>query len=233
MRPLIGLLPMIIEEETAQTFRSYAYAIETGGGTPILLPYTEDQATMAHFVDLCDGFFFLGGPDLEPALYGETRREKCGEGVPARDQLELTIFKMILPTQKPILGICRGCQLVNVALGGTLWQDIPSETGSVLTHRQEKPYDRYSHEVTLNAGAPLSELLGETRISVNSMHHQCVRTLGKGLQIMAKATDGVIEAIYLPGDRFLQGIQWHPERSINTDTYSRKIFAAFVDACRK
>ena len=233
MRPVIGILPMIVEEQTAQTFRSYAYAIETGGGTPILLPYTEDAATMKHFVDLCDGFFFIGGPDVEPARYGETRKPTCGESVPERDALEFEMFRLIWPTGKPILGVCRGCQLINIALGGTLWQDIPTDVGSELTHRQEKPYNRHAHAMILEADTPLQQLLGETRIAVNSIHHQAIRTLGKGMKIMAKAPDGVIEAAYLPGERFVQVIQWHPERTIHADEYSRKIFKAFVSACQK
>ena len=199
----------------------------------VLLPYTKKRELIEQFAVLCDGFLYAGGVDVDPARYGEERLEACGEISALRDEIELFAFDLLLETKKPMLGICRGAQVINVALGGTLYQDIPSQIDTELIHRQGEPYSAPAHTVTLKEGCPLAELLGQTRIAVNSLHHQAIKLPGRGLDVIAHADDGVVEAAYLPAHPYLYLIQWHPERSYEADSNSRLIFEKFVEACRK
>ena len=233
MRPIIGILPFVDEEKSSRVLNNYVSAVERSGGMGILLPYTTNAEIVDRFISVCDGFLFTGGVDIDPARYGEEMSERCGKICHDRDEAEFFAFKRILDSkeEKPILGICRGSQLINTALGGTLYQDIPSEIETTLIHRQGEPHSAPSHEVNITEGTPLASLFGEKRAPVNSLHHQSTKKLGEGLCIMARADDGVIEAAYMPSRKFLWAIQWHPERSFDTDERSRKIFGSFVDAC--
>ena len=169
---------------------------------------------------------------VSPELYGQEILPLCGERCPERDAMERLLFPAVMELDKPVLGICRGLQVMNTVLGGTLYQDLPSQRPSPLVHRMELPYNRESHRVELTAGAPLANLLGGGEIGVNSCHHQGVRVLAPGLSVMASASDGLVEAVYIPGKRFAWAVQWHPERTLETDAYSQRIFDAFVEACR-
>ena len=232
MKPIIGVIGAVLSDDRSFVWNNYIRSIEGAGGMPILLPYTEDAEHVERFAAMCDGFLFTGGLDIEPKRYGEEKHEKCGEVCPARDRFEFFVFPYLLATKKPILGICRGCQLLNVALGGTLYQDIPDMISNELIHRQGEPHCKPSHNVQTIEGTPLFELVGGT-ISVNSLHHQSVKMLGNNLDCMALASDGVMEAFYHKHHKFLWGIQWHPERSVECDENSRKIFGALVDACKR
>jgi putative glutamine amidotransferase len=234
MKPLIGILPNVDGEKKSKIENTYVRAIEQSGGAAIMLPYTESQESIERFVGLCDGFIFAGGADIEPCRYGEERHENLGETTPYRDQVEFLTFAEILKTRKPIMGICRGSQLINVALGGTLYQDIPSEIKSDLTHKQEHPHSEPAHEANVVSGSLLHLIIGKSRININSLHHQAIKGLGRGLEPMAVADDGIIEAIHkTDDDRLLWGFQWHPEKTFDNSEDSRAIFKKFVEECGK
>ena len=231
MQPIIGILTAIDDERTTTLLCSYAQAIEKSGGVPLLLPYVENDGVIDQFVSVCDGFFFTGGKDIEPSRYGKERIPTCGIIQKYRDELEFKVFAKAFQTQKPILGVCRGAQVINVALGGTLYQDIPSQLPTEIAHRQSEAKNKPSHEVKILKNTPLYALIGKERMQANSFHHQAINKLGRGLEIMALADDGVIEAVYLIGKRYLNAYQWHPERLCETDGENKKIFDDFIQNC--
>ena len=234
MKPIIGMLAEVDSELSVKLQNSYVKAIEQSGGIPILLPYVRDGGSIKQFVELADGFCFTGGVDVEPQRYGEQTKETCGEIQYARDELEFKVFDEIVHTNKPILAICRGIQLVNVALGGTLYQDIPTELETTMLHRQTEPKDSPSHEVNVEENTPLYALVGgAARITANSFHHQAIKQLGKGLAVMSRADDGIIEAVFGTDYPYLRAYQWHPERLCGIDTNNRRIFDDFIEACRR
>ncbi|MBQ7337937.1 MAG: gamma-glutamyl-gamma-aminobutyrate hydrolase family protein [Clostridia bacterium] len=231
MHPIICLTPDVDAERDTTVNFTYVHALTETGAIPYPLPYLDSEAALEALCALCDGFVFSGGVDVHPRYYGEDVKPTCGNINEARDTLELRLFAAAYATGKPILGICRGAQLVNVALGGTLHQDLPSEIDTTIAHRQTEPKFAASHHVSVLADTPLHVLTGVDRIRVNSFHHQAIRTLGRGLCPMALADDGVIEAAYLPGERYLRVYQWHPERLVASCPHNRAIFDDFVAAC--
>jgi putative glutamine amidotransferase len=215
--PIIGVTPLWdSERNSVWMLPEYLDGIQAAGGVPVVLPIKADESSVQSLVDACDGILFTGGPDV-----GD-----CQE----RDTLEMHIFKSTFKIEKPILGICRGIQFLNYALGGTLWQDLPSEHPEGLNHRQEKPYDVPSHSVILSGS--LRELIGKNTIQVNTRHHQAVKLLAPSLTEMAVAPDGIIEALEMPGYPFLQAVQWHPEYLFGTFPEHLAIFRSFINACR-
>lgn len=230
--PVIGLLPLW-DADLASTWMltEYMEGIRAAGGLPVVLPFAPASGEVSKMVELCDGFLFTGGQDVAPSLYGMAD-ETGGTVKPAerRDTLESALFPLALESGKPIFGICRGLQFINAALGGTLWQDLPSEHPSEIVHKQEKPYDSPVHPVNLSG--PLRELLGKDTIRVNSLHHQAVRSLAPSLEAMAITPDGLIEAVYMPSKPFVRAVQWHPEFLYAKDPDSLSLFRAFVDACQ-
>lgn len=232
MKPIVGILAEIDGSRALCLAYDYARAIETAGGTPIVLPYIAEPDTVQDLVSLCDGFLFSGGEDVDPRQYGCMKSEKCGEIQEHRDRLELSIFPEIIKADKPILGICRGVQLINVALGGTLYQDLPSELDSDIEHSQTEDRYSFSHSANVVADTPLALLADRECIRINSFHHQSIKTFGRGLAPMAHADDGVVEAVYSREASYIRGYQWHPERLIASDDVSRSIFMDFLDHCR-
>ena len=231
MRPIIGVLAEIDNELSTKVLNAYTHAIEKSGGIPVLFPYVDDGETVEHLVDICDGFFFTGGADIDPKRYGEETRETIGDVQEHRDEFEFNVFQRVIKTSKPILAICRGAQLVNVALGGTLYQDIPSEVQTNILHKQSEPKFSHSHDVRIMINTPLYEMMRMERIKANSFHHQAIKALGKGLEIMAVAEDGIIEAVYSSGRQYIRAYQWHPERLFEIDTQNRIIFEDFIRVC--
>ena len=231
MRPIIGILAEVDSTLAGRVGHLYVHAIEQSGGVPLLLPYVAESDTLASFAECCHGFLFTGGGDIDPLRYGEERLPECGEPSCNRDVLDLAAFNAIMQTGKPIMAICRGIQLVNVALGGTLYQDLPSRLGEAVRHRQEEPQDAPSHTVRLLAETPLRELAQQEVIPANSFHHQAIKALGRGLEVMATAEDGVVEAVYLKGEQYLRAYQWHPERLYGSDPRQRALFDDFINAC--
>lgn len=233
MKPIIALLAKTDDEITTSVQDGYVRAIETAGGIPILLPYVNEDETIDSFIDLCDGFFFTGGADVAPDYYGETKKDTCGLIQKYRDELEFRVLKKVLLTEKPIIAVCRGAQLINVALGGTLYQDIPSEIDTELQHRQKEAKNLPSHSVRVIEGTPLYELCEKKVIPANSFHHQAIKELGQDLSVMALADDGIIEAIYSTSHCYMRAYQWHPERLCDSEENNRKIFEDFISACKE
>lgn len=232
MKPIIGLLGIVDEERSVKVAHSYVEAIEDAGGAAILLPYSENEQTLTRYIDICNGLLFTGGVDIDPCRYGEPKKDMCGQIQPYRDSLELAVFERAFSKRLPILAICRGAQLVNVALGGTLYQDIKSEVATEILHRQNEPTDATSHSVSVIENTPLHHLSGAMTLAANSFHHQAVKLLGEGLEVMAQADDGIIEAFYYNGESYLRAYQWHPERIYKKDEKNRLIFEDFIANCR-
>jgi len=233
-KPMIGVLPLYdAARDSYWMLPGYMHAIEAAGGIPVMLPMASDAADIARLADTFDGLLFTGGHDVDPHLYGEAADSACGERCEARDRLEHALFEHVMTRDIPALGICRGLQLFNVLLGGTLYQDLPSQRESAIGHRQTPPYDRPVHEVELCAEGLLSGVLGRTRLAVNSYHHQGIKELAPRLRAAAVADDGLIEAVELPGHRCLFAVQWHPEFSYATDPASLALFRYFITVCSK
>ena len=234
MKPIIAIVSLYDEKlESYWMLPGYAQGLEAAGAVPVILPLTTDQEALKRYAQTFDGFLFPGGHDLDPALYGQNPTDQCGTVCPQRDSMERKLFPLTLETGKPLLGICRGIQLFNVMLGGSLYQDIPTECPSDVEHHETPPYDKVAHPVTVEQGTPLYQAVGVAQMGVNSYHHQGIKELGKGLRVAAKAPDGMVEAVYLPDHPFALAVQWHPEFSRLSDENSRRIFEAFVKAARK
>ena len=233
MTPKIGILTAINNEVTVSMLGAYGRVIEKSGGLPLVLPYVEDEKIIDEFIDTCDGFMFTGGADIEPALYGEDKKSTCGENQLYRDKLEMTVFRKIYEKDKPILAICRGEQLSNVALGGTLYQDIPSEYETDILHVRKDDIYAPSHDVFIVEDSPLYNIVKKDVIVGNSYHHQAIKDLSSELEIMARASDGMIEAVWAPKKRYLRGYQWHPERLFDIDGDNKKIIEDFIKESSK
>lgn len=235
-KPLIGVIPLVdYERKSYWMLPGYLDGISKAGGLPVVLPLAATTEEVEQIAATIDGLLITGGQDVSPALYEDYSAEAnalCKDTSLERDIMEAALVPMAVAADMPILGICRGIQSINAVLGGTLWQDVPTQLPSGVEHHGTPPYDQPVHSVEVLPGTPLAELVGAGELPVNSYHHQGVKTLAPGLAPMATAPDGLIEALWRPGSRFLWGVQWHPEFSYKVDAPSRKIFEAFVDAAR-
>ena len=215
--PIIGVTPLWdAERKSIWMLPDYLDGIKAAGGIPMILPLEMSEEDADRIVETCDGFLFTGGQDVG----------SC----PERDTLETLLLSKALQADKAILGICRGLQFINVFLGGTLWQDLPSQHPSEIIHRQGKPYGTPTHKVMLDG--ELRTLLGKEVIEVNTLHHQAAKDLGSDLMQMAVAPDGIIEAVQMKGKRFVWAVQWHPEYMFKTDADSLAIFSCFIKHCK-
>ncbi len=209
---------------------NYCAAVRAAGGLPILLPHDPEAA--ADYLRLIDGLVVTGGGfDVDPALFGATTRHATVKTKDRRTAFELTIARAALAADRPVLGICGGQQLLNVALGGTLIQHIPDEVPGCLEHRQPNPRHEPGHEVRIAPGTLLRAIAGVEMLAVNSAHHQAVKAAGPGVVVDAVAPDGVVEGIEHPGYRFCLGVQWHPEYLLSDG--DRHIFRDFVAAAAR
>lgn len=235
-KPLIGLTPgHNLETDDISMRPTYMRAIEAAGGIPVILPLETSPADLQQLTEVFDGFLFTGGPDIHPFNFGEETLVGCGQISAPRDSMELSLLSSVIKARKPILGICRGIQLINVGLGGTIFQDIRSQfrTDVPIAHKQLPPYKNPSHYVHIMEGTLLFHIAETCRIQVNSMHHQAVRDLAPGLIICGTSSDGVIEAIEKPDYPFLLAVQWHPEYLWSKDTSAANIFDSFIKACKQ
>lgn len=232
MIPKIGIIANVDKEARVDLHGAYGRSIEKSGGLPLVLPYVEEEGVMDAFVEACDGFLFSGGADVSPAYYGEPQKETCGAPQILRDKMELSVLKKVLQTKKPILGICRGIQLINVGMGGTLYQDIPTEYETDLRHVQVEECYAPSHSVSVEKDTPLARLVMKESMTGNSFHHQAIKDLAKDLCVMARAEDGIVEAVYAPDRPYLRAYQWHPERLYGTDGDNKLLFDDFINACK-
>ena len=228
--PIIGVTPLWdAERKSVWMLPDYLDGIKAAGGVPVVLPIEMSEADADRIVETCDGFMFTGGQDVAPELYGT--KDATGTVVPSpeRDKLETLLLTKALQADKPILDICRGLQFINAFLGGTLWQDLPSQHPSDIVHRQDKPYVNPTHKVSLSGD--LRTLLGKDTLEVNTLHHQAIKDLGKDLIPLAESPDGLIEAVKMAGKRFVCAVQWHPEYMFKTDGDSLRVFSWFVRQC--
>lgn len=235
--PLVGVSTSITvgeAPERAYVNTAYLAAIQAAGAVPVLLPPRLDPAALGALWERLDGLVLTGGGDVDPRRFDEPRHAAT-EGVSqARDALEFSLVHRALEDDVPLLAICRGLQVVNVALGGSLYQDIADQTGSLIAHNQTEPRDEPTHDVKVPGEATrLGAILGALELRVNSLHHQAIKTLGHGLKDVAWAPDGIVEAAELEDSRrFLLGVQWHPEELVGRDPAARSLFAALVAAAR-
>jgi putative glutamine amidotransferase len=208
---------------------TYLRALERAGALPVVVPPLGPDA-VASIVERVDGICLSGGPDLHPSAYGAPADAELGPTEPALDAFELALARAADERGLPILAICRGLQVLNVARGGTLYQHLPTDVGEAITHRQDAPGDRATHWVTVAPHSELARLLGQGRVKVNSFHHQAARTIGHGLSPVAWAADGTVEGLEAGGERFVLGVQWHTEL-LTARRPHRNLFEAFARAC--
>lgn len=215
--------------------KTYTDAIVSAGGVPFIIPVVEDLEVLRALYDRLDGLLISGGGDIEPRNYGESPLPALGTTDPARDDVELPLARWAMADGKPILGICRGVQVINVALGGTLYQDIPSQVKTPLVHdssftRQDWTY--MAHDLQLDPESKLARLFGTTCFPTNSLHHQSIKTIAPGLRAVGWAPDGVVEALEGSNGHFLVGVQCHPEAlQGRADPRWQALFRQFVASC--
>lgn len=212
----------------------YTKAVLSAGGVPILLGLfdpTEHPELAAAQLDLVDGLLLTGGMDVSPLAYGEQPHPKLGRTYPIRDRNEFALLAEARRRHLPVLAICRGIQIVNVACGGTLYQDLESQRDNVIQHEQHQERWQVAHEVEIDTHSRLHEVLGVESLPVTTFHHQAIKDLGDGLRVVAQAPDGVIEAVESTNDDWLVGVQWHPEMSRPVDAAAQRLFDGFVSVC--
>ncbi len=212
---------------------AYTHAARESGLRPYILPVLQAVEADA-MLDGLDGLLLTGGEDVAPARYGEPPHPALGDVHAVRDEFELALVRAARARRLPTFAICRGLQIANVALGGTLVQDLPSEWRDALPHESGRGRTERTHGVTIDAGSRLARACGATEISVNSMHHQALARVARGLAATAHAPDGVIEGVEWTGDDWwMLGVQWHPEELLDTaEPWDRALFTAFADAAR-
>ena len=243
MKPVIGVTPdfnagdrqdMGGREPTYFLRARYVRAIEELGGIPLILPLVADSAARRRLLDSVDGVLLTGsGPDLPPRLYGERQQYKFPLVSERRASFELDVVHLARTRQLPVLAICGGMQTMNVAFGGSLFQDIPSQVTAALPHRQKAKAVHVSHKVNVTPGSLLRRIVARASLMVNSSHHQSVKTVAPSLIASAVAPDGIVEAIESPAHPFFLGIQWHPEFLFERYTPHQRLFTAFLRAAKR
>lgn len=225
-QPPVGMYKAVVNED-------YTNAIEKSNGTPIIIPPNFSEKSLMKYLSLCDGFLFTGGKDIHPLLYGLSPINKCNNFDKEVDENTIKLMKLAIKSNKPILCICRGMQLLNVALGGTLYQDIETEIETkTIGHNFNFIKSDEVHSISINNDATLFNYFGN-ELYVNSIHHQSIKTLGKDLIVSATASDGVIEGIELPKKDHVIGVQWHPEMMLSTSNKMKCIFDEFIKISSK
>jgi putative glutamine amidotransferase len=232
-KPLIGIGGDVFvqqgERDRAFVYTTYTEALRNAGAVAVIIPPQPENA--AALVEELDGILLAGGEDCDPAAYGEERRSEAEPMDPRRQSNDLSLARAARQRGIPTLGICLGVQMMNVAAGGSLIQDIASEVETEIDHASE-PSDRHRHDVIVESGTKLSSILRDREFNVNSSHHQAIRNVGDGLRVTAHAPDGIVEGLEDPQHPFYVGVQWHPE-DMPDESSAKKLFGAFVDAARK
>ena len=244
-RPLVGIpaqtlqsiddIPEVLPHSWVMNSRYYL-AAASAGAVPVMIPlFDSDEPTLRALYDRLDGVLLAGGVDMEPHTFGEAPHPRLGRTDHARDDVELRLARWAVAEGKPILGLCRGHQVLNVACGGSLYQDIEAQLPDAIRHDYFPgfPRDYLAHDIEVTGDTRLAEASRSASMPVNSMHHQAVKELGAGLAVSGRAPDGVIEAIEGTGSSYLVGVQWHPEVFELRDDRTQRLFRSFVDAARR
>jgi putative glutamine amidotransferase len=237
-KPIIGITPTPMDDTQAHgefhrftLADTYTTAIEAAGGVPLIIP--PQQGNIDDILDTIDGLLISGGGDIDPAEYGDGEVHETTGGIhKGRDDLELALAKAALDRDMPLLCICRGIQVLNVALGGTLYQDVADQFSDEISHRQQDngiPKEEPGHSVTVQPDSLLARTYGQAEIDVNSFHHQSLKDVATDLQVNAVAPDGTIEAVEHPGKSWVLGVQWHPEMMYTAHDEHLKPFSALVE----
>ncbi|HET7580167.1 MAG TPA: gamma-glutamyl-gamma-aminobutyrate hydrolase family protein [Bacillales bacterium] len=229
MTPMIGLTASL-ESQKISTLQNYAEPLLKAGALPVVLPYSGKLPVIQDIINRMNGLLLTGGADINPTLFGEEPAPGLQKVDPKRDRFELMLVQEALKSDIPILAICRGNQMLNVAAGGTLYQDLFG-LSHVIQHHQNAPRDHLSHSVQITADTQLHQILGFDQLKVNSFHHSAVKDPAPGFSIAATASDAVTEAIESQNHRFVLGVQWHPGDLAEKEPRARKLFQAFVGAC--
>lgn len=228
MNPIIGIVACGYMDQRQFVPQAYISAIEDAGGIPVIIPCTRKERSYPSYGKICDGFLFCGGNDVNPVLFGEELQTDRGRTDTRTDVFHLSFMDYALKTRLPILGICRGMQILNITLGGTIFQDLALRPASSLNHMQlSDSREDTSHRITLSQNSMLYNILGDN-VYVNSFHHQSIHTLGEDLKITAIASDGVIEAVESISRPFVLGVQWHPECMYQSSQPMRELFLSFL-----
>ncbi len=209
------------------TNEGYVSKLEQSGASVIVISVTDNN--LEELVGLCDGILIPGGPDIDPSWYGQTRRDVCGTSCMETDRFQLNLYHTARNQNKPVFGICRGCQLINVAEGGTLFQDYRLRKDSSIVHPDLEHFDSVSHQVMLDENGLIRDILGTKEIGVNSLHHQCIDALAPNAKVLATSKDGSIEAIQIQGGPWCLAVQWHPE-SMGVEMLP--LFQTFIEQTR-
>src|SRR5713101_1317191 len=234
--PLVGVTTSITVGQTperAYVNSAYLHAVQQAGGVPVLLPPQLSKASLERLVRGLDALLLTGGGDVDPATFGQAPHPTLYEVAPARDALETQVTLIALEKKTPLLAICRGIQVLNVALGGSLHQDVATEPGTQIQHSQKEAREQTTHKVTVTPRSRLGRVLGAEDLEVNSFHHQVIKSLGRGLVPVAWAPDKLVEGVELDDDsQFVLGVQWHPEHLVGNSEPARRLFSALVTAAR-
>ena len=236
MRPRIAISCGVYgEDRRVRASVTYAESIWAAGGMPFYVPAVfEDEDWIDTVFDMADGVLFTGGGDVEPSLYGAVPSAPLHDVVAQRDEIEIAVMREAADRRLPVLGICRGCQVLNVSFGGTLYQDVPSQRPSDVSHpepTEPRPEDEIVHQVRLAAGSRLADAYKSQGVATNSMHHQAVDKVGDDLVPVAFAPDDLVEGVEAR-EGWIVGVQWHPERMFHRHPEHLGLFRAFVEAAR-
>ena len=239
-RPIIGISSSVIVDEAgsfagykrAYVNKDYVDAVIRAGGVPLIIPFSTDKEVIISQAQLIDGLILSGGHDINPYNYGQEPSQKIGETFPERDTYEMILLEESKKRNIPILGICRGFQLINVAAGGTLYQDLSLIPGNILKHNQVSNPTLKTHKVEIKENSVISSIFGKETM-VNSFHHQLIDKVANDFIVVAKASDGVVEAIEHKTYKFLVAVQWHPEMLAVNCEKARELFSKFVEEAKK
>lgn len=235
-KPIIGItcIQANIKGKKVNTINDFYFnAVQRAGGAPLIIPSVTDENTISEYAKFLDGIVFSGGHDVWPPRFGEEPLRQVVEITHERDQLEFDLFQKVYEAGVPILGICRGLQVVNIALGGTLYQDIYSQVDKVGGHSfGYNPEDVY-HSIHIEDSSLMKEIYGESIVYVNSEHHQAIKDLGRDLKVTSRSADGIIESIESTNDKFVLAVQYHPEAIAPKYPEHQEVFNHFIDRCKK
>ncbi|RME49197.1 MAG: gamma-glutamyl-gamma-aminobutyrate hydrolase family protein [Chloroflexi bacterium] len=241
-RPLVGVPSHSYDKVLDGTYppsflmtKVYIRSLELAGTAPIIIPLLDREDTLRAIYEQLDGLFLAGGVDVDPSLYGEPPHPKLGDVNRERDRVEITLLRWALEDGLPVLAVCRGIQVLNVAAGGTLYQDIESQVPNAIRHNYHKikPRNYRAHEVIVEPETRLFDAIGAKVVRVNSLHHQAVKDVAPGFRVAARASDGVIEGIERLNGHYAVGVQWHPEALAEEDAAMQALFDTFIDEINK